>query len=90
MIQDADRIDGLGAIGLVRAFTSKSHLPDYPPGVIVLKGSRNAATISEKVAFQMEWYGMLNTETAHRITEGRYRFMMDFMEELKNEVEPPA
>ncbi len=87
ILQDADKIDGLGAIGLIRAYTSKSHLPDYPEGVIVSQGSRTAATISEQVAFQLEWFEMLYTDSARQIALQRYKFMQDFMLELKREVD---
>jgi HD superfamily phosphodiesterase len=86
-LQDADKVDGLGAIGLVRAYTSKSHLFDYEEGaVIAAQGFRHAKTISEQIAFQMEWSEMLYTNTAKAIALQRFNFMQSFMEELQREV----
>lgn len=86
ILQDADKLDGLGNIGIVRAYMSKSHLIDYPEEVVVKKGSRNAKTVSEQVAFQMEWYGMLYTKSARAIGKPRYERMQQFMDDLKEEI----
>ncbi|HEX8762349.1 MAG TPA: HD domain-containing protein [Candidatus Saccharimonadales bacterium] len=49
ILQDADKLDGLGAVGLMRAYTSKYSLPAYDPADIApSKGGRNT-TITEFV-----------------------------------------
>jgi hypothetical protein len=32
VLRDADKLDGLGAVGLMRAFTSHHAKPEYDPG----------------------------------------------------------
>lgn len=90
ILQDADKLDGLGAIGLVRAYVSKSHLPDYEGHVVSQRGSRQARTISEQIAFQMEWFDMLYTRTAGDIAAPRHAFMRAFLSELQREVAEAA
>ena len=87
IIQDADKLEGLGAVGLMRAYVSKSHLLDYPEGVIAERGSIAARNISEQIAFQMEWFDMLYTTTAKDMGERRYCFMRDFLSELKTDID---
>lgn len=90
ILQDADKLDGLGAIGLVRAYVSRSHLPDYQDRVVSERGSRHARTISEQIAFQMEWFDMLYTRTARDVAAPRHDFMRAFLAELQREVEAAA
>lgn len=85
ILQDADKIDGLGAIGLVRAYTSKSNLVDFVNNEIIATGSRHPNTISEQIAYQMEWYNMLYTDTARQIATRRFEFMKEFLLELQRE-----
>ncbi len=87
ILQDADKLDGLGAVGLMRAYVSKSHLVDYPEGVIAEQGSRFPQNISEQIAFQVGWYDMLYTRTARDMAKRRHQFMRDFMSELKRDIE---
>jgi uncharacterized protein len=96
IVQDADRLDALGAIGISRAFAyggSKGH-PLHRPGIgphyhdtfhgyQMHKGS----TINhfyEKLLLLKE---RLNTPEAIRIAEGRHRFMLEFLEHFFREWE---
>ena len=87
IIQDADKLEGLGAMGLMRAYVSKSHLVDYPEGVIAERGSITPRNISEQIAFQMEWFDMLYTKTAKKMAVRRHRFMRTFLMELKRDID---
>lgn len=89
IIRDADMIDGLGAIGIMRACTSKSHLPDYDPeNFIPPMGQRRGTTVCGQIAFQMEWVdpGFMQTETGKRLARKRYEFMREFLDELQKEI----
>lgn len=86
IVQDADMLDGLGAVGLMRAYTSKSHLPDYDPeNVAPSKGQRNT-NIHDQIAFQMEWLDFMHTTTGRRIAQKRYDFMRGFLHTFEQEV----
>ncbi|HEY6736155.1 MAG TPA: HD domain-containing protein [Candidatus Saccharimonadia bacterium] len=85
IVQDADMIDGLGAIGLARAYTSKAQLPDYDPANIVpTKGVRDT-NIHDQIAFQMEWLNFMHTTAGQRIAQKRYDFMKQFLETFRDE-----
>jgi uncharacterized protein len=88
VLRDADMLDGLGAIGLIRAFMSKSHLPPYE-AVNVFDGDdpwppRSAA---DQVRGQMAWMHQMNTETARCLAKDRVAFMETFVEQVRQEVE---
>jgi uncharacterized protein len=87
VLRDADMLDGLGAIGLMRAFTSKAALPAYDPEAPFSEGpyARPPRTISDQVRFQMDWLGFLNTDTARSLARGRVDFMQAFVAQLQSE-----
>ena len=91
IVQDADMIDGLGAIGIMRACTSKSQLPDYDPeDFIPAVGHRRHTTVCGQIAFQMEWVdlgsGFIHTATGKRLGKKRYEFMNQFLQTMQIEV----
>lgn len=89
IVRDADMLDGLGAIGIVRACMSKAHLSDYDPdNFIPSPGHRRDSTVCGQIAFQMEWYdpGFIQTETGKRLAKRRYEVMREFLDELQDEV----
>lgn len=86
ILQDADMLDGLGAIGIMRAYTSKAHLPCYDPANIApIVGQRNT-NIHDQIAFQMEWLDMMHTETGKEIAERRHALMAKFLDNFRLEV----
>lgn len=88
ILQDADKLDGLGAIGISRAYISHHFLPDYDPhNVIPHPGAYNeATTIHQQIRFAMTWYDMLYTETAKKIGKERHKFMENFLKEVAKEI----
>lgn len=93
-VQDADRIDAIGAIGIARAFAfggSKSS-PLYDPTVEVkdftsTKEYRQTRSSTlhhfEEKLFHIK--DLLNTETAKKIAQGRDEYMHTFKEQFLDE-----
>lgn len=85
ILQDADMLDGLGAIGIMRAYTSKASLQCYDPtNITPVVGERNT-TIHGQIAFQMEWLDMIHTKSAREIAARRHEFMRDFLNNFRLE-----
>jgi uncharacterized protein len=90
ILQDADRLDTLGAIGVARAFAygGARGAPIYNPNEKV--GEYNPFKVkSTTTHFQEKLLSVkdnLNTSTAKRIGEKRHKFMVTFLEELYNEI----
>ncbi|WP_167630612.1 HD domain-containing protein [Listeria valentina] len=82
IIQDADRLDAMGAIGIIRAFTygaSKNRQPlDY------LKTNPNS-TLQHFDDKLLRLKVLMQTETGKKLAEERHSFMLLFIEELKKE-----
>lgn len=93
IIQDADMLDGLGAVGIMRTYTSKANSPDYnPDNIIPTVGKRDANihdihNIHDQMAFQLRWLGLMHTSTAKKLATKRCAFMMKFLEEFRDEVQ---
>jgi uncharacterized protein len=88
VLRDADMLDGLGAVGIIRAFMSRSHLPPYDPDdPFGDNGGRWPALFSsDQFLGQMAWYGYLNTETARRMAADRVAFMQAFVAQAQREI----
>lgn len=101
IIRDADGIDSCGAIGLMRAFSSKYFLQAYNPSDI--KGDAWALTLEERlekfrkerppvntiidqVNQQIRVYENLHTETARNMAAPLIQFMKNFVLQLENEI----
>lgn len=88
ILQDADKLDGIGAIGISRTYMNKHFLPDYDSDYLnPQKGSYNETrTVYEQLLLQLEWFEMLYTETAKKLAAPRHKFMEQFLNELKREI----
>lgn len=87
IVQDADMLDGLGAIGIMRAYTSKAHLPEYDPGEIVPTNGARDTTIHAQIAWQLEWVDMMHTKTGAAIARKRGAYMEAFLHTVRDEAE---
>ncbi len=101
ILRDADKLDALGAIGLMRAFTSKHSKPPYPSGDAkgatwalpmssfeagFAEGKGIGETLIDQVNFQISFYGDLHTETARQLGAPLVAYMRTYVEHLDAEV----
>ena len=89
VLRDADMLDGLGAMGIIRAFMSRSHLPPYDPGDPFGDNHNRwpALYSSDQFLGQMAWYGYLNTDSARQMAKERHAFMQTFVAQARSEIE---
>jgi uncharacterized protein len=88
ILRDADMLDGLGAIGIIRAFMSRSHLPPYDPDDPFGDNHDRwpALYISDQLIGQMAWYDNLNTDTARQMAQERMDLMRAFIAQARREL----
>jgi uncharacterized protein len=88
ILRDADMLDGLGAVGIIRAFMSRSHLPPYDPidPFGNNQGRWPARYSSDQLLGQMAWYDWLNTESARQMAAERIAFMQAFVAQAQREL----
>lgn len=90
-MQDADRLDAIGALGVARAFIysgSKGRLI-YDPSVKPVLHTTKEAYIQNTGSTVNHFYEkllllkkLINTKTAKKIAEGRHEFMKTFLKQF--------
>ncbi|RSD26303.1 HD domain-containing protein [Mesobacillus subterraneus] len=94
IVQDADRLDALGAIGIARtfAFGGKKGHPIFEPaqevrGEMTLEEYRNGSSSSVNHFYEklLKLKDKMNTERARQLAEERHRFMENFLEQFYSE-----
>jgi uncharacterized protein len=87
IIQDADRLDALGAIGIARAFNYGGfrNNPIFIPGDKT--DTKSKSTIGHFYDKLLKLKGMMNTATGRRLAEERHNFLEVFLMEFYKELE---
>ncbi len=89
IVQDADRLDAMGAIGIARAFAYGGHRgnPIFIPGTepemhetFEAYASSRGSTIHHFYEKLLLLKSRLNTDSARKIAEGRHGFLVEYLE----------
>ena len=91
IVQDADRLDALGAIGLARLFTVGSQLgrpfySDVDPFALNRPLDDKVYGIDHIHIKLKQIAGSMNTASASKEAISRFKFIEDFLDELKKEI----
>ena len=84
IVQDADRLDAIGAVGIARCFAygGSVHNVLYNP----YDNSKDASSVQHFYDKLFKLKDLMNTETAIKIANKRHQFMENFIEEFYQEV----
>ncbi len=96
VVQDADRLDAIGAIGIARTFNYGGfknralYNPEIKPNLNLTKAeykASNAPTINHFYEKLLLLKDMMNTKTGGKIAKQRHQYMVDFLQQFDAEWE---
>ncbi|MEI8048666.1 MAG: HD domain-containing protein [Bacteroidota bacterium] len=96
VIQDADRLDALGAVGIARTFNYGGHKgrsiynPDIRPNLNLSKEeykNSDAPTLNHFYEKLLLLKDLMNTQTGRKMAEERHAFMVAFLDQFYKEWE---
>jgi len=91
IVQDADRLDAIGAIGIARTFAYGGHKgnPIYTPDLPIAQFSSKEAYLNHRSSTIHHFYEKLlllkdkmNTKTGKKMAEKRHQFMVEFLDQF--------
>ena len=92
ILQDADNLDGIGAIGIGRTFSfgGANNVPMWIPEkpfdrVMFDESEKDASTIHHFYSKMLKIKENMNTETAKNMADGRHKYMELFLQEFFDE-----
>lgn len=93
IVQDADRLDAIGAIGIARVFNFGGFMNrpiyEYSGNGNANNNTQNRHTIGHFYDKLLLLSGMMNTQTAKAMAAERHEFMVRFLEQFYKEWEVP-